>query len=545
MSRIRCPLRGKSSIRVTAVGLCGSDLHWFATGGIGDATLTAPLVLGHEIAGEIADGPRRGTRVAVDPADPCGICDLCAAGRGHLCPTLRFAGHGTTDGGLRSLMAWPARLLHPLPDGIADDEAALLEPLGVAHPCSRSRRRPAGMGVAVHGCGPIGLMLVQLLRGWAPMPFSPAIASSIGSRLPGSTARRMPARRPCRHPPSSVDVAFEVAGEDFGRRVRDRHRSTGGSRHPGRHSRARPHVVPGGCRTRKELTLQLCRRMTAGDLPRAIDLVMRNRVELWPRSRLAPARGRGRRIRCGSRAQRPQDDHPAGNVMTDRPAPDCRRHRCAADLLAAGEVVAFRPTRSTALAWPRRAQRVEALFALKHRPLDRRIPILVADLAQATAAGWLADERAHRLAGAFWPGALTIVLPAADGGETQAFRAPDHPLALELIRLAGPILATSANRSDEPDTLGADEVLIAFATQQDELAAVVDGGPVPGGVASTVAGPVGLSGSGASRRTDHARGPRRNSWRSGTRCVSREALSMPRRGRRRLLRPLRDIFTTL
>ncbi len=59
-------------------------------------------------------------------------------------------------------------------------------------------------------------------------------------------------------------------------------------------------------------------------------------------------------------------------------------------------------------------------------------------------------------------------------------------VALDLIGAAGPLLATSANISDEPDTLGADEVLIAFATQQDELTAVLDGGPVPGGVASTV-----------------------------------------------------------
>ena len=109
----------------------------------------------------------------------------------------------------------------------------------------------------------------------------------------------------------------------------------------------------------------------------------------------------------------------------------------------------------------------------------------MADLAQAVEAGWEADERAHRLCERFWPGALTLVL-ATPTGETQAFRAPDHPVALDLIRRTGPILATSANRSGEPDTLGADDVLIAFATQQDELPAVVDGGPVPGGVASTV-----------------------------------------------------------
>lgn len=110
--------------------------------------------------------------------------------------------------------------------------------------------------------------------------------------------------------------------------------------------------------------------------------------------------------------------------------------------------------------------------------------MLVADLAGAMAAGGRPDERARRLADAFWPGALTLVL-ATDGG-TQAFRAPDHGVTLELIRAAGAIFATSANRSDEPDTLGADEVLIAFAIQQDELVAVLDGGPVPGGIASTV-----------------------------------------------------------
>lgn len=155
----------------------------------------------------------------------------------------------------------------------------------------------------------------------------------------------------------------------------------------------------------------------------------------------------------------------------------------ASALLAAGEIVAF-PTDTVygvGVAAARR-DRLEALFALKARPLDKLIPMLVADLSQT--AGWRADARARTLADAFWPGALTLVLPGDAG--TQAFRAPDHAVALALIRSAGPLLATSANRSGEPDTLGADEVLIAFAGQQDELAAVVDGGQVPGGVASTV-----------------------------------------------------------
>lgn len=158
----------------------------------------------------------------------------------------------------------------------------------------------------------------------------------------------------------------------------------------------------------------------------------------------------------------------------------------AAELLADGAVIAF-PTDTVygvgvAASHP---GRLEALFELKRRPVDRRIPMLVAGLDQAVAVGALVDDRARQLAATFWPGALTLVLPTR-GGETQAYRAPDHAVALALIRAAGPMYTTSANVSDQPDTLGADEVLIAFAMQQDELAAVVDGGPVPGGVASTV-----------------------------------------------------------
>lgn len=169
--------------------------------------------------------------------------------------------------------------------------------------------------------------------------------------------------------------------------------------------------------------------------------------------------------------------------MTDRLGPTTEGIARAVELLRAGEIVAF-PTDTVYGVAVLGAAGLPKLFELKRRPVDRRIPMLVADLAQATDAGWTVDERACDLAARFWPGPLTLVLPG--GEETQAFRAPDHPLALELIRAVGPLFTTSANRSDEPDTLDADEVLVAFATQSDELAAVLDGGPVPGGVASTV-----------------------------------------------------------
>ena len=129
---------------MTAVGICGSDLHWYDESRIGDAVLTRPLVLGHEAAGVIVGGPRAGQRVALDPQVPCGACETCAAGRGHLCPTVRFLGHSMTDGAMRELIAWPDANLVPLPDTIDDVAGAMLEPLGVAiHALRLARVRPA------------------------------------------------------------------------------------------------------------------------------------------------------------------------------------------------------------------------------------------------------------------------------------------------------------------------------------------------------------------------------------------------------------------
>jgi L-threonylcarbamoyladenylate synthase len=172
--------------------------------------------------------------------------------------------------------------------------------------------------------------------------------------------------------------------------------------------------------------------------------------------------------------------------MTDRLPPTDAGLARAAKLLLAGSLLAF-PTDTVygVGCAASRPEAVDAIFALKRRPTDRLIPILVGRI-DDIGADWVADARAHALADRFWPGALTMVLSSTDGERSQAFRAPDHPVTLSLIRAAGPLFATSANISDEPDTLDADDVLIAFATQSDELAAVVDGGRVAGGVPSTV-----------------------------------------------------------
>ncbi|UCF35823.1 MAG: alcohol dehydrogenase catalytic domain-containing protein [Acidobacteriota bacterium] len=155
---------GEVLLKVEAVGICGSDLHWFEDSGIGDDRLTRPLVLGHEFAGLVVEGPHAGRRVAVDPAIHCGKCSFCESGNPNFCADLRFAGHGENDGALRGFMAWPARMVHPLPEGFSAADGVMLEPLGVAlHALDLAHLRP-GVSVAVLGCGPIGLLLIQLAR---------------------------------------------------------------------------------------------------------------------------------------------------------------------------------------------------------------------------------------------------------------------------------------------------------------------------------------------------------------------------------------------
>ena len=285
------PAAGESLLRIGAVGLCGSDRHWVTEGGIGDADLSEPLVLGHEFVATIESGPRAGARVAVDPARPCGACAPCAAGQAHLCLHLRFAGHGTTDGALRSFMAWPDSLLHAIPDTVPDAEGSLLEPLGVAlHALDLGHVRP-GTTVGVFGCGPIGLLLVQALSaaGASVLLATDELAHRAKIAVELGAAHGLVAHEGAVEAAvlggavrAGVDVAFEVAGEDAA--IDDAVYST----RPG--GRVVLVGIPDGDRTsfkasiarRKGLTLLLCRRMRASDLPRAIRLVESGGVELGP-----------------------------------------------------------------------------------------------------------------------------------------------------------------------------------------------------------------------------------------------------------------------
>ena len=270
-----------SLVRVTAVGICGSDLHWWDEGAIGDARITHPLVLGHEGAGVIADGPRRGERVAIDPAIPDETCRACRDGYRNLCYHIRFSGHGDTDGMLREVMAWPSHLLHPLPDGVSDADGALLEPLGVAIHSVDLGHLPFAGTASVIGCGPIGLLILQLLKvagarsvlAAEPMAHRREAAERLGADVvvDPSAAPELGA--------AGVDVAFEAAGNDEGVALAMESVRPGG--------RVVLAGIPGddtirfgaSLARRKGLTIAMVRRMNEV-YPRAISLAERKQVDL-------------------------------------------------------------------------------------------------------------------------------------------------------------------------------------------------------------------------------------------------------------------------
>ncbi len=282
------PAAGETLIRVTSVGICGSDLHWFDEAGIGDARLDRPLVLGHEFAGVVASGPRAGQRVAVDPAVPCDACVFCREGNPNLCENLRFSGHGTQDGALREYMAWPSECLVPVPDAFTDADAAMLEPLGVAiHAVDLGKLQPAAT-VGVFGCGPVGLLVLQV------------------ARAAGATRLIATDKLPHRLETARSFGATEVIQADAGQEQDAVWEATGGEGvHVAFEAATENQAVeaavaaarPGGCvvligipsddRTafqasvarRKGLTVKMSRRMKR-TYPRAIELVARSLVDV-------------------------------------------------------------------------------------------------------------------------------------------------------------------------------------------------------------------------------------------------------------------------
>jgi L-iditol 2-dehydrogenase len=154
-------------VRVQEVGICGSDLHYYEHGHIGDSVVEDPQVLGHESAGEVAavgsavDSLAVGDRVAIEPGLPCRHCEYCKRGEYHLCPDVTFLGSPPVDGAFAEYVAWSADFCYRLPESVSTREGALCEPFSVGIHAARRGDVASGDSVLVTGGGPIGQCAIE------------------------------------------------------------------------------------------------------------------------------------------------------------------------------------------------------------------------------------------------------------------------------------------------------------------------------------------------------------------------------------------------
>lgn len=288
------PGPGEALIRVQAVGVCGSEIHYYKEGRIGSAVVDKPVIPGHEFSGVVAatgqgvEGLEPGQRVAVEPGAPCWRCESCRQGKYHVCLHMRFCGMPGQDGAYCDYMAWPAIHCHPLPDGVGFDTGAMIEPAAVGFQAVKVAPVRLGDTVLVIGCGSIGLVTLQaaLLSG-----ASRVIATDIlDYRL--AYARELGADDTLN--PNAADIVEAVMDLTEGRGVDVTYEAYGSAE---TFQEAIEAVRPGGCvgligipaedklpihfhnARRKETSIQLVRRFVH-EYPRVIAMLERGKLDL-------------------------------------------------------------------------------------------------------------------------------------------------------------------------------------------------------------------------------------------------------------------------
>ena len=159
-------------IKVSSVGVCGSDVHFYKEGSLGDWVVKEPLVLGHESAGTIVavgadvDPTRVGERVSIEPQRPSPTSYETLTGHYNLDPHMEFYAVPGVDGAFAEYVAIQSHFAHAVPDAVSDDAAALLEPLSVAIATARKAKFTVGSRVLITGSGPIGIVTAQVARAY-------------------------------------------------------------------------------------------------------------------------------------------------------------------------------------------------------------------------------------------------------------------------------------------------------------------------------------------------------------------------------------------
>ena len=282
-------------IRMVRVGICGSDVHYFAEGGIGSQRVEYPWTVGHEGAGIVEQvGPQvtrvqPGDRIAFDPAQPCGVCDQCRTGRPHTCRAQDFLGcPQQVEGCLAEMIVLPERSCYPIPQTMSFEEAAIVEPLSIGlYAITLSVPMP-GATVGILGAGPIGLSV--LLPAKAQGAGNIYVTDKIGARLTmasragadwvgnpetSDVVAAVKAREP-----ELLDVVFECSGEQDAMDQGVELLKPGGKLMligiPGGRNRVSFDI---NLLRRKEICIQNVRRQN-GCVQRAIDMIAHKQIDV-------------------------------------------------------------------------------------------------------------------------------------------------------------------------------------------------------------------------------------------------------------------------
>jgi L-iditol 2-dehydrogenase len=182
-------------IRIAAVGVCGSDVHYFREGRIGDFVVEKPMILGHEASGVIVAigsgvaAHRVGQRVSIEPQRACRVCEQCKHGRYNLCEFMEFYATPPIDGAFAQYAVIQADYAFPIPDSMSLEAAALCEPLSVGIWSNQKAGARAGSRILIAGAGPIGIMIAQTARAFGaseiivsdPVPARREVALTLGA----------------------------------------------------------------------------------------------------------------------------------------------------------------------------------------------------------------------------------------------------------------------------------------------------------------------------------------------------------------------------
>lgn len=220
------PGPGEVLVRIRAVGVCGSDVHYFVDGRIGHFIVEKPIILGHESAGEVAElgegveGLAVGDPVTVEPGWPCGRCAYCRSGRYNLCPDVFFLATPPDDGAFCDYLVVPADFAFKLPQGMSFAQGAMMEPLAVGVHAVRRAGVTAGSSVAVTGAGPIGLLCMQAASAFGATRLfisdvvekRLALAKELGAELALNAQEKDVVAEVTKAATGGVDFAFECAG---------------------------------------------------------------------------------------------------------------------------------------------------------------------------------------------------------------------------------------------------------------------------------------------------------------------------------------------